>query len=324
MRVGVYAPKAPHDPQSAARPGRALHRDRRPGHVREGRRAARRSRPGDVIFVEAGRHAPVRGVRRRLRDLGGVLGPRGRRARREAAHGARAPASGITLPSPFWLVDRVLYRDGLILIIDKPAGVPVHAGLGRRRQSRALFRGAALRPAAAAGAGPPAGPRHQRLPRARAATARRWPALGRLFAGGQVEKVYWAVVRGRPPAGGGHGRAGAAQALRGARLVDGGRSGGPGGASPTTACWAKATASAGWSAGRAPAAPTRSASTAPSSAARCWATRSTAAPDARRRRRCTCTPASIALPLYPNRAAGRRHRRHRRRTCWRPCADAAM
>ena len=23
--------------------------------------------------------------------------------------------------------------------------------------------------------------------------------LGRLFAGGQVEKVYWAVVRGRPP-----------------------------------------------------------------------------------------------------------------------------
>ena len=54
MRVGVYAPKAPHDPQIAARPGRALHRDRGPGHVREGRRAARRSAPGDVIFVEAG------------------------------------------------------------------------------------------------------------------------------------------------------------------------------------------------------------------------------------------------------------------------------
>ena len=32
-------------------------------------------------------------------------------------------APGRTLPSPLWLVDRLLYRDGLILILDKPAGV---------------------------------------------------------------------------------------------------------------------------------------------------------------------------------------------------------
>ncbi|MFJ5489364.1 hypothetical protein ACIKTA_18235, partial [Hansschlegelia beijingensis] len=30
--------------------------------------------------------------------------------------------------SPEALVSRVLHRDGLILILDKPAGVPVHAG----------------------------------------------------------------------------------------------------------------------------------------------------------------------------------------------------
>ncbi|MCY3980698.1 MAG: RNA pseudouridine synthase, partial [Alphaproteobacteria bacterium] len=28
------------------------------------------------------------------------------------------------------LVGRVLYRDGLVLIIDKPAGIPVHPGPG--------------------------------------------------------------------------------------------------------------------------------------------------------------------------------------------------
>jgi len=31
---------------------------------------------------------------------------------------------------PTDLIDRVLYRDGLVLVIDKPAGIPVHAGPG--------------------------------------------------------------------------------------------------------------------------------------------------------------------------------------------------
>ena len=58
--------------------------------------------------------------------------------------------------------------------------------------------------------------------------------LGRLFAAGQVEKVYWAVVQGRPPEPEGRSSCAAAQAQRGARLVDGGRPRGPGGPSPTT------------------------------------------------------------------------------------------
>ena len=183
---------------------------------------------GRGTFVKERRAAPFRAGRRdlrrgrvphrfedfgeRLRHLGGVLGAQGRRARRE---GPKRPAvAGAPCrrccPSPLWLVERVLYRDGLILIIDKPAGVPVHAGPGGGHESRALFRGLALRPAAAAGAGAPARPRHQRLPRPRPAPPGAG-RLGRLFAGGQVEKVYWAVVRGRPPAGG-HGSSWRSQA----------------------------------------------------------------------------------------------------------------
>ena len=30
--------------------------------------------------------------------------------------------------APDFLLDRLLYRDGLMLVIDKPAGLPVHAG----------------------------------------------------------------------------------------------------------------------------------------------------------------------------------------------------
>jgi RluA family pseudouridine synthase len=112
---------------------------------------------------------------------------------------ARQPrGSAVTLPSPLWLVDRVLHRDGLILIVDKPAGVPVHAGSGGginlEQYFDALRFGLPHAPALAH--------RLDRdtsgclvLGRHRKALAR----LGRLFSGGQVEKLYWAVVRGRPP-----------------------------------------------------------------------------------------------------------------------------
>ena len=110
----------------------------------------------------------------------------------------RTATAGITLPSPTWLVDRILYRDGLILIIDKPAGVPVHAGPGGGVNLEHYFE--ALRFGLPQ---PPAlGHRLDRdtsgclvLGRQRKALSR----LGRLFAGGQVEKVYWAIVRGQPP-----------------------------------------------------------------------------------------------------------------------------
>lgn len=127
--------------------------------------------------------------------MGGVLG-----AARRRSQGLRREGAGIgaSLPSPTWLLDRVLYRDGLILIIDKPAGVPVHAGPGGginlEHYLDALRFGLPRPPALAH--------RLDRdtsgclvLGRHRKALAR----LGRLFAGGQVEKVYWAVVSGAPP-----------------------------------------------------------------------------------------------------------------------------
>lgn len=93
---------------------------------------------------------------------------------------------------------RLLYRDGLILVLDKPAGLPVHAGPGGGPNLEQCFE--ALR------FGLPAPPalahRLDRdtsgclvLGRHRKALSK----LGRLFQGGLVDKTYWAVVVGNPP-----------------------------------------------------------------------------------------------------------------------------
>ena len=100
--------------------------------------------------------------------------------------------------SPAAMLARVLYRDALMLVIDKPAGMPVHAGPGRGPNLEmyldALRFGLPQAPALAH--------RLDRdtagclvLGRHRRALAR----LGRLFAAGLIEKVYWAVVEGVPP-----------------------------------------------------------------------------------------------------------------------------
>ena len=113
-------------------------------------------------------------------------------ARRPAPH---APAARAAVD----LVDRVLSRDGLVLIIDKPAGIAVHAGPSGGAALEASFD--ALR------FGLPHAPalahRLDRdtsgclvLGRHRKALAK----LGRLFSSGTVEKTYWAVVDGAPPA----------------------------------------------------------------------------------------------------------------------------
>ena len=120
--------------------------------------------------------------------------------------GAGSPAARIP-PSPRArgegrgegpLASRVLYRDGLILVIDKPAGIAVHPGPGGGPDLESGFD--ALR----------FGLRHppalaHRLDRdtsgclvlGRHSKALR--RLGSLFAGGKVAKVYWAIVEGRPP-----------------------------------------------------------------------------------------------------------------------------
>jgi tRNA pseudouridine32 synthase/23S rRNA pseudouridine746 synthase len=91
----------------------------------------------------------------------------------------------------------VLYRDGLVLVIDKPAGIPVHAGPGGGPHLEhwfPLLRFGLPRPPALA----------HRLDRDTSGclVLGRHPKalrrLGRLFAEGSVEKFYWAVVAGVP------------------------------------------------------------------------------------------------------------------------------
>ena len=96
------------------------------------------------------------------------------------------------------LTDRVLYRDGLILVVDKPAGIAVHPGPGGGPDLESVFD--ALR----FGLPHPPALAH-RLDRDTSGclVLGRHPKalrrLGALFSGGLVEKVYWAVVEGRPP-----------------------------------------------------------------------------------------------------------------------------
>ena len=100
------------------------------------------------------------------------------------------------------LLSRLLYRDGLMLVVDKPAGIPVHPGPGGGPNLEQRFD--ALR----FGLPQPPGLAHRLdrdtsgclvLGRHRKALAR----LGRLFAAGAVEKIYWAVTRGIPAEPGG-------------------------------------------------------------------------------------------------------------------------
>lgn len=100
--------------------------------------------------------------------------------------------------TPEELSARLLYRDAMMLIIDKPAGLAVHAGPKGGTHLMDFLDGLRF--------GLPRAPelahRLDRdtsgclvLGRHRKALAR----LGELFAGGQVEKTYWAVVVGSPP-----------------------------------------------------------------------------------------------------------------------------
>jgi tRNA pseudouridine32 synthase/23S rRNA pseudouridine746 synthase len=101
--------------------------------------------------------------------------------------------------TPEQMVSRLLYRDGLMLVIDKPAGFAVHRGPKGGESLEDHF--AALR------FGLPRAPalahRLDRdtsgclvLGRHRKALAQ----LGRLFKTGAIDKTYWAVVEGAPEA----------------------------------------------------------------------------------------------------------------------------
>jgi tRNA pseudouridine32 synthase/23S rRNA pseudouridine746 synthase len=100
------------------------------------------------------------------------------------------------------LVGRLLHRDGLMLIMDKPAGIPVHRGPKGGENLEAYFD--ALR------FGLPRSPAlAHRLDRDTSGClvlGRHRKALQRLmqlFKQGRVEKTYWAVVEGDPATDGG-------------------------------------------------------------------------------------------------------------------------
>ena len=97
------------------------------------------------------------------------------------------------------MVARLLYRDALMLVIDKPAGMAVHrgpkGGVSLEDHFDALRFGLPRAPALA-----------HRLDRDTSgclALGRHRKALaelGRLFKNGAIGKTYWAVVEGSPPA----------------------------------------------------------------------------------------------------------------------------
>jgi RluA family pseudouridine synthase len=111
------------------------------------------------------------------------------------------------------LAGRVLYRDGLILVIDKPVGIAVHSGPGGGPNLESGFD--ALR----FGLPHPPALAH-RLDRDTSGclVLGRHPKalrrLGALFASGQVQKVYWAVVEGSPPKAEGRIKTGLAKLTR--------------------------------------------------------------------------------------------------------------
>lgn len=94
---------------------------------------------------------------------------------------------------------RVLYRDNQIIVIDKPAGVPVHAGPKAKHTLESMLDSLKF------GLSQSPIPAHRLdhdtsgcLILARNERARR--KLGRLFSAGRIEKVYWTIVEGTPPA----------------------------------------------------------------------------------------------------------------------------
>lgn len=93
---------------------------------------------------------------------------------------------------------RVLHRDGLILVIDKPAGLAVHAGPSKAPNLEECFD--ALRYGLPR---PPALAHRLDADTSGVLVLGRHPKalskLGRIFQSRDTEKTYWAVVHGAPP-----------------------------------------------------------------------------------------------------------------------------
>ncbi len=104
----------------------------------------------------------------------------------------------ITL-TPEGLKSRILFKDNLVIVLDKPPGIPVHAGPNGGASLEDYFVDLRFEyketPCLA-----------HRLDRDTSGclilgrNERALKKLGRLFEGGKINKTYWAIVEGRPPA----------------------------------------------------------------------------------------------------------------------------
>lgn len=140
--------------------------------------AAARLKEGDTVSFDA--------------DSRPVPAPGGGRPKSGPPRGARGRVTGL----------RILYEDAELLVVDKPAGLPVQPG---NRKERGSLIDLLAPPAGRAGGGPQFSPSpvHRLdtgtsgiLVVARTRTAAR--GLSRTFAGGGVKKTYLAVVEGVP------------------------------------------------------------------------------------------------------------------------------
>jgi tRNA pseudouridine32 synthase/23S rRNA pseudouridine746 synthase len=109
--------------------------------------------------------------------------------------------------TPEEMVARLLYRDGLMLVIDKPAGLPVHRGPKGAAAKAAGIEGALQDHFDALRFGLPRPPElAHRLDRETAGCLvlgrhrKALATLGDLFKASKVGKTYWAVVEGGPEA----------------------------------------------------------------------------------------------------------------------------
>ena len=107
-------------------------------------------------------------------------------------------ATAYAHPTQEELLARLLYRDALMLILDKPAGLAVHPGPKGGPNLEDLLDGLRF--------GLPRRPElAHRLDRDTSGCLvlgrhhRALRRLGRLFATGRIDKTYWAVVEGGPP-----------------------------------------------------------------------------------------------------------------------------
>jgi len=114
--------------------------------------------------------------------------------------------SGLRM-TPEEMVTRLLYRDGLMLVLDKPAGLPVHRGPKGAATKAAGIDGALQDHFDALRFGLPRAPElAHRLDRETAGCLvlgrhrKALATLGDLFKEGKVGKTYWAVVEGGPEA----------------------------------------------------------------------------------------------------------------------------